>query len=170
MLRQNNFEWLHHFDKWQKVRHALEGDLIRYLRNAGKNEPDRYPTQHSDRKNTRTALSATISPKRTLAGMTGSVMRKDPEQIIPPELEYLLHNADGSGVGLWQHAQDTLMEINSIGRGGLLVDARKQPQQRRQSRTRIIKPGNRILYRGEHYQLETCPHRFSEPRDDGCIA
>ncbi|RFX85385.1 hypothetical protein CA300_24430, partial [Salmonella enterica subsp. enterica serovar Enteritidis] len=28
-----------------------------------------------------------------------------------------------SGVGLIQHAQDTLMEIDSVGRGGLLVDA-----------------------------------------------
>ncbi|EBE6101499.1 DUF4055 domain-containing protein, partial [Salmonella enterica] len=46
-----------------------------------------------------------------------------PEINIPKELEYLLKNADGSGVGLIQHAQDTLMEIDSVGRGGLLVDA-----------------------------------------------
>ncbi|ASZ77973.1 putative structural protein, partial [Salmonella phage ST3] len=51
------------------------------------------------------------------------VMRKEPEINIPKELEYLLKNADGSGVGLIQHAQDTLMEIDSVGRGGLLVDA-----------------------------------------------
>ncbi|QDH44699.1 putative portal protein [Salmonella phage SF4] len=55
--------------------------------------------------------------------MVGSVMRKEPEINIPKELEYLLKNADGSGVGLIQHAQDTLMEIDSVGRGGLLVDA-----------------------------------------------
>lgn len=50
-------------------------------------------------------------------------MRKDPEQIFPKAMDYLKENADGSGVGLWQHAQDTLMEIDAVGRGGLLVDA-----------------------------------------------
>lgn len=121
-VKTKHREWLHHFDKWQKVRHALEGDLIRYLRNVGKNEPDpTYATQRQEEyENGAICYNFT---KRTLAGMVGSVMRKDPEQIIPPELEYLLRNADGSGVGLWQHAQDTLMEIDSVGRGGLLVDA-----------------------------------------------
>lgn len=71
----------------------------------------------------KTGPSATTLTKRTLSGMVGSVMRKDPEQIIPSQMDYLLTNADGSGVGLWQHAQDTLMELDSIGRGGLLVDA-----------------------------------------------
>ena len=104
-VKTKHREWLHHFNKWQKVRHALEGDLIRYLRNVGKNEPD--PTYAAQRQEEyeNGAICYNFT-KRTLAGMVGSVMRKDPEQIIPPELEYLLRNADGSGVGLWQHAQD----------------------------------------------------------------
>ena len=121
-VKTKHREWLHHFNKWQKVRHALEGDLIRYLRNVGKNEPDPTYAEQRQEEYENGAICYNFT-KRTLAGMVGSVMRKDPEQIIPPEMEYLLRNADGSGVGLWQHAQDTLMEINSIGRGGLLVDA-----------------------------------------------
>ncbi|YP_008239713.1 portal protein [Salmonella phage Jersey] len=121
-VKTKHREWLHHFNKWQKVRHALEGDLIRYLRNVGGNEPD--PTYAAQRQEEyeNGAICYNFT-KRTLAGMVGSVMRKEPEINIPKELEYLLKNADGSGVGLIQHAQDTLMEIDSVGRGGLLVDA-----------------------------------------------
>jgi hypothetical protein len=110
------------FNVWQKVRHAVSGDLVTYLRNVGKNEPDpvygaQRQTEYEDG-----AICYNFT-KRTLSGMVGAVMRKEPEQTIPDKLEYLLQNADGSGVGLWQQAQDTLGEIDSVGRGGLLVDA-----------------------------------------------
>lgn len=108
--------------KWQKVRNAIAGELKEYLRNVGKNESDPEYGKMRQREYEEGAICYNFT-KRTLSGMVGSVMRKDPEQTIPPQLEYLLTNCDGSGVGLWQHAQDTLMEIDSIGRGGLLVDA-----------------------------------------------
>ena len=110
------------FDTWQKVRHAVSGDLVSYLRDVGKNEPDpEYGTQRQ--KEYEDGAICYNFPKRTLSGMVGAVMRKEPEQTIPAKLEYLLENADGSGVGLWQQAQDTLGEIDSVWRGGLLVDA-----------------------------------------------
>lgn len=121
-VKTQHRDWVHHFGKWRKVRHALAGDLISYLRNVGLNEPDEKYGQERQREYAAGAICYNFT-KRTLSGMVGSVMRKDPEQIIPDELEYLLRNCDGSGVGLWQHAQDTLMEIDSVGRGGLLVDA-----------------------------------------------
>lgn len=108
--------------QWQKIRHALAGDLKTYLRNVGQNEPDQAYGRARQKEYEDGAICYNFT-KRTLSGMVGSVMRKDPEQIIPSQMEYLLTNADGSGVGLWQHAQDTLMELDSIGRGGLLVDA-----------------------------------------------
>lgn len=109
-------------DQWQKIRHALAGDLKTYLRNVGQNEPDQAYGRARQKEYEDGAICYNFT-KRTLSGMVGSVMRKDPEQIIPSQMEYLRTNADGSGVGLWQHAQDTLMELDSIGRGGLLVDA-----------------------------------------------
>lgn len=115
-------QYLQHIDKWQKVRHAVAGDLVRYLRNVGNNEPDRKYGEARQDEYEQGAICYNFT-KRTLSGMVGAVMRKDPEQIIPPALDYLLDNADGSGVGLWQHAQDTLYELDSVGRGGLLVDA-----------------------------------------------
>lgn len=108
--------------KWKKVRNAIAGELKEYLRNVGKNEGDPEYGKQRQREYEDGAICYNFT-KRTLSGMVGSVMRKDPEQTIPPQLKYLLTNCDGSGVGLWQHAQDTLMEIDSIGRGGLLVDA-----------------------------------------------
>lgn len=110
------------YEKWRKVRHALAGDLKSYLRDVGRNEPDRVFGAARQKEYEEGTVCYNFT-KRTLSGMVGSVVRKDPEQIIPDSMEYLLTNCDGSGVGLWQHAQDTLMEIDSIGRGGLLVDA-----------------------------------------------
>lgn len=121
-VRTKNAEWLSNFEKWKKVRKAIAGDLISYLRNVGLNEPDKNYGEARQAEYEQGAICYNFT-KRTLVGMVGSVMRKDPEQIIPQELKYLLKNCDGSGVGLWQHAQDTLMEIDSVGRGGLLVDA-----------------------------------------------
>lgn len=115
-------EYRAYFPKWEKVRHAIAGDLKRYLRNVGKNESGKAYGELRQREYEEGAICYNFT-KRTLSGMVGSVMRKDPEQTIPKELEYLKDNCDGSGVGLWQHAQDTLMEVDSIGRGGLLVDA-----------------------------------------------
>lgn len=110
--------------KWEKVRHAIAGDLRKYLRNVGRTERDAAYAAARQKEYEDGAICYNFT-KRTLSGMVGSVMRKDPEQTIPASMEYLLKNADGSGVGLWQHAQDTLMEIDSIGRGFLLVDAPK---------------------------------------------
>lgn len=110
------------FATWQKVRHAVSGDLVTYLRNVGKNEPDPEYGNARQKEYEEGAICYNFT-KRTLSGMVGAVMRKEPEQTIPQKLEYLLENADGSGVGLWQQAQDTLGEIDSVGRGGLLVDA-----------------------------------------------
>jgi len=121
-VKTKHREWEYHYAKWKRVRNAIAGDLICYLRNVGLNEPDK---EYGDARQEEYATGAICYnfTKRTLSGMVGAVMRKEPEQAIPQKLEYLLENADGSGVGLWQQAQDTLGEIDSVGRGGLLVDA-----------------------------------------------
>lgn len=115
-------EYVRNAPKWEKVRNAVSGDLICYLRDVGKNETDIAYGKKRQEEYEEGAICYNFT-RRTLDGMVGSVMRKDPEQIIPKSMEYLLSNADGSGVGLWQHAQDTLYEVDAIGRGGLLVDA-----------------------------------------------
>lgn len=115
-------EYQRHVNNWKRVRDAVAGELRNYLRNVGANENDKKYGDARQAEYEDGAICYNFT-KRTLAGMVGAVMRKQPEQIIPSKLKYLLDNCDGSGVGLLQHAQDTLMEIDSVGRGGLLVDA-----------------------------------------------
>lgn len=121
-VRTQHREYIANFGKWERIRHAVAGDMRLYLRNVGANESDKDYGILRQKEYADGAIVYNFT-KRTLAGMVGSVMRKDPEQSFPKAMDYLKDDADGSGVGLWQHAQDTLMEIDSVGRGGLLVDA-----------------------------------------------
>lgn len=59
---------------------------------------------------------------RTLPALTGIAFGKWPEVKLPPDLEYLLSDADGSGVGLINQSQATVSEILQTGRAGLLAD------------------------------------------------
>lgn len=121
-VKAQHREYKENHGKWEKIRHAVSGDMRKYLRNVGANESDKAYGRQRQTEYEDGAIVYNFT-KRTLAGMVGSVMRKDPEQAFPAAMDYLKEDADGSGVGLWQHAQDTLMEIDSVGRGGLLVDA-----------------------------------------------
>lgn len=121
-VKNPNAEYMANVGKWRKVRDAVSGNMKHYLRNVGATEADKKYGEQRQREYEDGAIVYNFT-RRTLAGMVGSVMRKDPEQTFPKEMDYLKENADGSGVGLWQHAQDTLMEIDAVGRGGLLVDA-----------------------------------------------
>lgn len=121
-VKTKHRDYLKAFESWQKVRHAISGDLVSYLRDVGANEPDKAYGKQRQQEYIKGAIVYNFT-KRTLAGMVGAVMRKEPEVVIPDALKYLEDNVDGSGVGLEQHSQDTLSEIDSVGRGGLLVDA-----------------------------------------------
>jgi hypothetical protein len=115
-------EYQANFGKWKKVRDTISGEMKAYLRNVGANEQDKAYGEQRQLEYQEGAIVYNFT-KRTLSGMVGSVMRKDPEQQFPARMDYLINDASGAGVGLWQHVQDTLMEIDSVGRGGLLVDA-----------------------------------------------
>lgn len=121
-VKNPSAEYMANKDKWRKVRDAISGDMKHYLRNVGATEADKKYGEQRQQEYEDGAIVYNFT-RRTLSGMVGSVMRKDPEQAFPKAMDYLKENADGSGVGLWQHAQDTLMEIDAVGRGGLLVDA-----------------------------------------------
>lgn len=58
---------------------------------------------------------------RTLAGLVGTAFRRSPE-IELGGVDYLLKNADGQGVGLFQQTQSTLSHVLKKGRHGLWVD------------------------------------------------
>lgn len=121
-VRTRHHEYAHHIKRWKKIRNALSGDCAQYLRDVGKNESDASYGKARQAEYVDGAVFYNFT-KRTLSGMVGAVMRKPPEIELPDSMKGLLDNVDGSGVGLIQHSQDTLKEIDSIGRGGLLTDA-----------------------------------------------
>lgn len=57
----------------------------------------------------------------TAQGLTGTVFRRDPRLIVPPQLEYLLSNADGAGNSLYQQAQDVVHDVVRYGRAGVMT-------------------------------------------------
>ncbi len=59
---------------------------------------------------------------RTKRGLVGAVYRKPAEIELPTELEYLLTNANGAGMGLVQSSKKAVGDVLEIGRYGLFVD------------------------------------------------
>jgi hypothetical protein len=57
-----------------------------------------------------------------MASMIGAAFRKDPELIVPPELEYINDDVDGGGVSIYQQSQKTTESVLGVGRCLLLVD------------------------------------------------
>lgn len=60
--------------------------------------------------------------KRTLAGLTGTVFNRDPEILLPPELEVLEDDATGSGVDLEQLSKQACNLVEAYGRSGIWTD------------------------------------------------
>jgi Domain of unknown function (DUF4055) len=59
---------------------------------------------------------------RTVEGMTGEIFIRDPQSVIPDELDNVVDDADGTGVPLMQLAQKITRDVISYGRCGLLCD------------------------------------------------
>lgn len=63
--------------------------------------------------------------RRTLNAAVGALFRKPPQVSLPPQIEYLINNVDGAGMGLVQQAKALANGVWRHGRGGLLVDMPK---------------------------------------------
>lgn len=80
-------------------------------------------TENNDRNKARLAGAYYFNATgRTLSALVGLAFAKWPEVELPSGLEYLLDDADGSGVGLVNQAQLVVSETLQTGRCGLLVD------------------------------------------------
>jgi hypothetical protein len=58
----------------------------------------------------------------TLAGLIGLAFRHQPKHALPEKLKYLLKNADGAGVSIYQQSQAALANVLGPGRHGLYTD------------------------------------------------
>jgi hypothetical protein len=59
---------------------------------------------------------------RTLEGMVGEVFKRDPVVKLPTVMNFMLDDADGSGVGLTQLAKRGIRYVLPYGRAGVFVD------------------------------------------------
>lgn len=59
---------------------------------------------------------------RTLSGLVGQVFSKDPVLEVPPLLDSIIEDSDGSGVSLVQQSKCVLGHVLANGRAGLFVD------------------------------------------------
>lgn len=107
--------------QWERIRKVLASDAKQYLRNVGACEGDPEQAQLRQQEYEDGAVLFNFT-KRTLAGLVGAVFRMPSIIELPPNLEYLREDANGSGVGLEQQAREATDDALSVSRGGLLAD------------------------------------------------
>ena len=113
--------------QYETIRHVLAGEYVvkshreKYLTNPSPDDEARYQ-MYLDR--------AMFYPaaRRTLTGLVGDVFNKKPVIELPTNLQKLVDNANGSGVGLVQHSKKSLAQTVAFSRMGLLVDFPQAPE------------------------------------------
>lgn len=116
-------EYTDNLPSWVKVRDCVAGSVavkkkgVIYLPRPS--PQDNNPQRYDDYILRANFFNATA---RTLEGLLGAVWRKNPKVDLPPQLEYMTEDADGSGCSLTQCAKETLSDVLQVGRTGLLVD------------------------------------------------
>lgn len=110
--------------RWRVVRDVIAGDqALRcddYLPCLNRNDRSEQNLERNRAYRQRAVLYTATS--FTLAGMLGLAFRHDPKSDLPPRLQYLLKDADGAGVSIYQQSQAALARVLGIGRDGLYTD------------------------------------------------
>ena len=101
-------DYTNHLDKWKLIRSVMACEVTEYLRNVGANEATEA-AQHARQKAYEDGAIFYNFVSRTVKGMVGSVYRKDPTIELPPEVEYLLTDADGNSQSLVQQSQEAVL-------------------------------------------------------------
>lgn len=109
---------------WKLVRDAVAGSEA--VKAGGYvlavNPLDRSPENRARNESRVKAAVYFNATGRTLQALNGIAFAKWPEFVRPAALDYLLTDATGSGVGLFNQAQTAVAEVMQAGRAGLLVD------------------------------------------------
>lgn len=116
-------EYQKDINSWEKVRDCVEGSkavkakTTIYL-------PQPSPSDNNAKRYESYLLRANFVnvTARTLNGLAGAVLRKPPKIDLPPQLEYMEVDSDGSGCSIFQSSKETLSDVIQVGRAGLLVD------------------------------------------------
>ena len=101
------------------TRAIIDNNAREYLSEVDPNDPLRTEQY-------KTNALLTNFTKLTRDGLLGLVFLTDPQVKLPPEMDYLLSNATGSGLSLIQLAQMLCGDMMETGKFGILVDHSRQ--------------------------------------------
>jgi Domain of unknown function (DUF4055) len=109
-------------ERWKVVADVIAGDqavrsYLPYL-----NKDDRSEENSNRNAAYRAGAVLYTATSFTLAGMLGLAFRHEPKHDLPTPLAYLLKDADGAGVSVYQQSQAVLAHVLGPGRHGLYVD------------------------------------------------
>jgi hypothetical protein len=108
-------EYNHARKRWDLVRSVVNNDAMHWIRTVDKNDPLRSDQYKKD-------AILTNFTSLTKVGLTGLVFRRKPKLTIPAQLNYILDDATGEALSLFQLSQKVIGEVLETGRLGLLVD------------------------------------------------
>ena len=124
-VRTQHPEYIDKAETWQRCRDAAEGERavhaagIAYLPKLASEKDKDYAA----RRDRTPFFNATW---RTIAGLSGMLLRKSPDLEAPPALEDLLEDVDRAGTPLHSFVSDLLTESLTVGRVGVLADYPEQ--------------------------------------------
>ena len=106
-------------DKWELTRNAATGLSFEEARNYIPRRTHEEQDQYYQRVEKAIYTNYT---GRTREGLKGAIFRLPPRIELPPDMEFMLDNADGAGQSLTQVAKLAADELMETGRFGLLAD------------------------------------------------
>jgi len=111
-------------ERWKTVRDVVSGDQAM---RCGGYLPDLNAADKSEENRARNVAYVERAvfygaTGRTLDGLVGLAFRRDPRSTLPPQLEYLLKDADGRKNSIYQQSQASVGNVLEVGRHGLYVD------------------------------------------------
>lgn len=169
-LSNKDDKYLEQFDLWQEVRAAIDGkykvlQIITCLPGPQYKKYPVYGGMDESQANQANACNQANALRvqsywsrgrffnatgRTAESLGGMVWSKEPEMELATKLEYLEDNADGSGSGLREVAQEVVDEVDSIGRYGILVDMPSNEAQLTQAQMEMPENAPRFIqYKAE---------------------
>ena len=109
-------------EKWTRIRHVIEGEDA--VKGAGRTYlPDLTGQSAPEYDAYKTRSLFFGAAKRTVLGLVGAVMRKEPHLEVPPALDDIVSDIGVDGESVTQFAMKLLDEVLSTGRVGVYVDA-----------------------------------------------
>lgn len=111
---------------WEQVNDCLKGDrFVKKKKDIYLPKPNPSDVSHENDLRYKQYLTRAVFynvTARTLSGLVGQVFAKDPVVEVPPLLDSIIEDSDGSGVSLIQQSKCVLGHVLANGRAGLFVD------------------------------------------------